>query len=371
MELRKKWEYWCILFSFMAVYYIPSSYLTSLGIPIDSIIVGGWMLISFVILIKIRTKFSLKEFLYIVSIFALCLFKLSVSPLILLTPIIMNHFLKKSEKNIFNRIVYETYIPYIAVFFTIIYSLFYGMRDGRFLHVGIEEVNESGLAVFLLALIIKKRTPKFGNIVLLAGLLSLSRNYILAIVIYGLWNINYVKKICKKIYNKNLLNLNLILPITVVVLYFLGIYCEDKYSQGGIFFELSLKDRIKNIFDMSNYFRFTVVVFLINIFLINKKYLIIGCNENIFREECYRYANIHGQLYVGNNPHNLFLSYLKLYGIIGCFYIYYVSNCIRKCINQNNLFIYIILLMYAIFLGASFNGYWLIIAIFAFELYKE
>lgn len=369
MKLRMTWEYWCVFFAIAVVYYVPSGYLTSIGIPIDSLIFGGWLLFSFILLIKRNTKFTLIEFLYIMCIFILCMFQLSISPLILLTPVLIKHFLSNNSIIIFNRILNETYIFIVAVLFTIIYSVYYGISSGRFLHTGVDEVNESGLAIFLLALIIKKRWPKFGNIILLFGVLSLSRNYLFALIFYALWNIDVVKKICLKIYNKNIINLGVILPLAVFVLYLMGLFCETQYIEGKIFYEIAFKDRIKNFLDLSNYYRFTGVVYLVNIFLSTPKYLFFGCKESIFKTECYKYASEHGQLYVGNNPHNLLLSYTKIYGITGCFYISFVSSFIRKYISRNNLFIYIILLSYAIFLGASFNGYWLIISLFTLALY--
>lgn len=98
--------------------------------------------------------------------------------------------------------------------------------------------------------------------------------------------------------------------------------------------------------------------------------LLTGINNDLFKNLCQIISQQRHQLYLGNNPHNFVLSYLKIYGVSGLLDMLYVDKIIKKVVNANNFAILICVSLYCIFLSVGVNGEWLFLVLFIFELYN-
>lgn len=368
MKKRLSWPYLMVLTCFFTIYIFPSYYFETKGIPVTGIITGGFLVYSFFNIMKYK-RMSLIEVFYLLLIILCCIFQRSISPLVLLAPLVVNKIFNDYIVDEIKKILIYSYLPYIALAATIIYSIVYGIQSGRYLHVGVYEVNSSSLAALILGLIFYKRRKYFGIVILFAGCLSLSRNYFLALGIMIVFEIIIRKRNFFNINFTKLFDFRIIVILSSLVLYILGLVCEKMYTAGLIVAESGIKGRIRNLFDVSNYFRFTTNVFLIRVFFENPLFWVVGCRTDEFRELCYAYAWRHGQWYRGNNPHNFFFSYVKLYGLAGIMDVFFVGNLLKSIVNNKNLAIYLAIVCYSVFLSVSFNGIWLFLSISVLYLY--
>ena len=63
-------------------------------------------------------------------------------------------------------------------------------------------------------------------------------------------------------------------------------------------------------------------------------------------------------------PHNLFFSHLKMYGIFSIVETIYIHIILKKVINKDNFLLYIAIFLYSIILGAGLYSYWLYLSFF-------
>lgn len=370
MKHKISWSYMMLLVCILTVYVIPDYYLDSRRIPLSSLLLGGFLMISLIMYFKDGGRLRVFDLVYLALIAYCIVYQRSISPLVLLTPLMAVKCLnEKSEANI-KRILLHSKLPYLALAFTLVYSLLYGVSTGRFMHTGVYEVNSSGLAVFLLGLIFMKRHKLFGRLVLLFGCLSLSRNYILALAIYFVMNVRK-NGFFKRHFNSRLFDFRFLMISTSIVLYVLGAICCYQYSRGMVIYETTFWGRLTNFFDISNYLRFTTNYFLIEVFNQNPILWLVGCKVNEFKRLCLLYANQHGQFYKGNNPHNFLFSYIKLYGLAGVLDVLYVGHIFKKFLCKENLGIYLAVCTYCIFLSVGANGCWLLLTLSVMILYMK
>ncbi len=370
MERKISWSYMTIFVSMLSVYIIPDYYFDSLGLPVSSMLFGGFLVISILLYIKNGGSINVFDLIYIILIMFCIVYQKSISPLVLLTPLVAEKCLNKQAVSSIRKILLSSNLPYIALIFTLIYSVWYGISTGRFVHTGIYEVNSSGLAVFLLGLIFMKRNKLLGKIVLLFGCLSLSRNYILSNLIYIYINLKK-NNFFKRHYKSRIFNFTFLMIFTGMILYILGGICQYKFSQGAIVYETTFWGRLTNFFDTSNYLRFSVNYYLIEIFNHNPSLWLVGCKNDEFKIRCLLYAVQNGQKYVGNNPHNFLFSYIKLYGMAGVIDVFYVGKLFKKFLRKENFAIYFAVFIYCIFLSVGANGHWLFLTLSVMILYMD
>lgn len=368
MEKKISWYQILVIIVILDIYIMPTFQLDMIGFPIMDLITVLFLIYSYIINIKEKNyHVNAYECLYILLIIVVCFYQKTIAPAMLLTPLIAYNYLKEIKKSAYYFI--NSFWIYIALLFTIIYSLLYGVQDGRFLHTGIYEVNSSGLAILWLGLAFLKKNKLIGCLILVFGCFSLSRNYYIALFVCLALN----KKIVfflKKINIANILSFKWLMIISTVLLYIIGLYSENLYNLGLIVNEQTLRNRLNNFFDLSNYLRFTVNVYTINIFFEYPLLLLTGINNDLFKNLCQIISQQRHQLYLGNNPHNFVLSYLKIYGVSGLLDMLYVDKIIKKVVNANNFAILICVSLYCIFLSVGVNGEWLFLVLFIFELYN-
>lgn len=264
MEKKISWYQILVIIVILDIYIMPTFQLDMIGFPIMDLITVLFLIYSYIINIKEKNyHVNAYECLYILLIIVVCFYQKTIAPAMLLTPLIAYNYLKEIKKSAYYFI--NSFWIYIALLFTIIYSLLYGVQDGRFLHTGIYEVNSSGLAILWLGLAFLKKNKLIGCLILVFGCFSLSRNYYIALFVCLALN----KKIVfflKKINIANILSFKWLMIISTVLLYIIGLYSENLYNLGLIVNEQTLRNRLNNFFDLSNYLRFTVNVYTINVF---------------------------------------------------------------------------------------------------------
>lgn len=247
---------------------------------------------------------------------------------------------------------------WIGVLGIIIYSLVYFGYLNRFAFLGVAEANISGVGIFLLGAFVRAKSKRMSNVIWLVGVLTLSRNYLLALIVFGgtSWIIkkNIGNKIIK-IFTFGKIGIAssaiLLMMAKVFQKYFrLGIVSD--YVEGGI-------KRFINIIDVSNYRRFIVNGGTIEIYRLHPHLLMTGIKHSEFSNYYYEVCRIMGADYSNDRPHNFFFSYLQIYGIFSVIIFWFLSKIFIKIVNKNNFPIFMAAMVYAIFLGMGFSGYWL------------
>lgn len=287
---------------------------------------------------------------------------LTFFPLIMLDRVI-------EKKDVIINYLKKSNILYICLICTIIYTFFFLGYNNRFAFSSIKEINQSGLALFCLAMLFMKKDKKIGYWILIFGLLTFSRSYYLAFGLFLLSNIKFIKdKLLRPKLIKfcNYFNLTI---ISSVVLILLGIFYIYQFRNGNILSDSEINNRLLQFFDYSNYFRFSAVIIVLLIFKKFPKKIFLGMSNNDYKLFGKTIASKMELPFRGIVPHNLMFSHLKIYGLFAIFEIYYISKRISKVVNKENFFIYLAIAAYSIILGAGFYSYWLYLSIIMFIMF--
>lgn len=280
---------------------------------------------------------------------------------------ILGDYIKQKEE--IKKVIYKSNIPYVCVLFTLIYSIIYkclgiggraeeGIAAGLLI-TALGESNLAGLSTFGLGLIVRKKNNIIGNFVLVLGLLTVSRSYILALFCVFLFSLNHIKKIIRLIIDK--LSYFRLTVFSSLAIYFLGVFYIALYQSGGILpYNASLGfDRIFHLNDYSNFFRFLAIYLIVMIMYKNPRTLLFGFSDDEFIEYGKKITSMINVEFIGTGTHNLFFSHLKMYGLAVFFEIYFISKKLKTIINVNNFGIFISVFLYCIILGTGLSSYWL------------
>lgn len=359
-----------ILYTVLFVVYILPSGLINFSIPIDKLIFVMVLSFFYACNVLYKKKISKSHILFIGAIILFSIIGKTINYFLFIPILFLDKLLDNKER--ITRILKESPILYICLGFTILYSIINFGDSGRFAYTAIMEKNLSGLAIFCLALLMIKKNKVIGYFVLIFGMLTISRSYYLALILYLLSKLNIIQKLIDKmkkiIKHFNYLNLTILSSIILIAIGYIYIY---QFKAGNIFWGDEISNRLINIFDYSNLFRFItnliVVMILFNspfkLFsgLSDQEYIELGRNIYESFEIPYKYLE----------PHNLFFSHLRIYGIFVLIEIIYISNSLKKIINNNNFMIYLAIVAYSVILGAGLYSYWLYLSIFVFLIYEK
>lgn len=355
-----------IIITLFCVYIFPSGIIQS-SIPIEKTI---FTLVITILLFLFTKKISLREIFFITIIIILTIMSRTINYLLFLPLLFLNNVLKEKEQ--INYFLKNSNILYICLFFTIIYSIMNFGVNGRYAHTAIVEINQSGLSIFCLGLLLMKKNKFLGKFTLLFGMLTISRSYFLALALYIISKTSIGKKISKSkflIKNSSYLKITI---ISTILLFLLGMYFINQYKLGNIFWGDNVSTRLFNLLDYSNLFRFMANVAIISIFYLNPKKLLLGITDSEYINFGRKIYSNYGIIYKYTTPHNLFLSHLKLYGFFSIIEVIYVSSILKKVVNKDNLLVYYAIVLYSILLGAGLYSYWLYLTIFVLtSLTKE
>ena len=273
------------------------------------------------------------------------------------------------EKESVEKALLKSNILYICLAFTILYTIIFFGTDGKYAFSAIKEINQSGLAIYCLGLMLMKKNKKFGIFTLLLGMLTFSRSYLLAIVIYIFCKLKLVKSLLQRIKVNKISYLFLTVLNTVIFVGLAFLYIKI-YKTGDIGMNDKLYKFI-NPFDYSNLFRFTAILYTILIVIHNPKYLLFGMDEIQYNSLCQNYAINYSVPFRPTDPHNLLFSHVKMYGFVGIIETIYVSYILKKIVTSENFHIFLSITLYSLILGAGLYSYWLYLSIFALIMHSD
>lgn len=291
---------------------------------------------------------------------------------------VVNEILRHRNEVI--NIINKTFLPYICIIFTFIYSALYrilgigGRGEGAIgsglIFTAIGEINLTGLSIFCLSLIIRKKNKLLSSVLFLFGFLTVSRSYMLAILCLIIFNLKFVKQILNKMINK--ISYLKLMVISSIILFLLGVFNIYLYLNGDIVSHSSTAgfSRLFVFNDLSNYFRFLAIYLIVMIIVQNPKAALLGFSNEEFVKYGIEITQQKGILFSEIGTHNLFFSHLKMYGIGVFLEIIYISRCLKKIITVSNFGIFIAVFFYCIILGTGLNNYWLYLSVITFILYE-
>lgn len=267
------------------------------------------------------------------------------------------------------RVLKKTDILYICLAFTVFYTILYAglgiVNQDRFAFSAIGEINQSGLAIFCLAVMLMIKNKKIGYTVMAFGLLTISRSYYLAVMLYGLSKVGFVKKLLSKIKHWWFFRYWFLTVVTSILLVGIGFFFIQQNAIGNVYWGDDADTRLFQLLDYSNLFRFVTNIALLMIFLRTPSALLTGLSDSAyFYESSVSYAEL-GIPFKTVNPHNLFFSHLRMYGLFALAETWYIDRIMRKIVNEKTVIVFLIMVAYSVILGAGLYSYWIFLAVFA------
>lgn len=255
---------------------------------------------------------------------------------------------------------------FLIFIISLLYSIYFFNFQGRLISTSIGEKNLSGFSIFILFLLSQKF--KYLKVIFLfMGLLTFSRNFLLALLVFEIFNRSLILKKFISYFKLNKF-FNLVL-INFIAMSFLGIgfekyiefYGMNNY-QKGIY-------RYTTLIDNSNLFRFQANNSVIKYFFYNRKKLLVGTTVKDFKNELKNNLNQYG-IKREMEPHNFFYKYLLKYGIFSFYLFYYIGNIFKK-ISNKKIGIFYGFYIYSIFLGVGFYDFYLLILKYLMDTARE
>lgn len=359
-----------LIFSvFFSIYIIPGIKLN--GIPIGKVSFVLNLLLIYGMLILKTKQITKKEILYLLLIGANCTISGSVRSVVLVTLLPLVHCLNYwTEEEIKERILKKEML-YLALAGVCLYSFVWYSHDGRFIHTALKDINESSLGVFCLGVIVRKKNRILGRLVLICGLLTLSRNYWLAMLVLVFFESGYLKQLIRP-FRFEKWSFFTILLISSSCLLGMGVLFLIFYKENQIMIAASGLKRVFTVFDTSNYDRFTVN-FLLGLVLVKKWSLMFSGIPNYETYVSYmaESAKRLGVPYRKNVPHNYVFSSMRLYGIpMTVLTILILSGILKKVVDKENYPVFWGVISYAVFLGSGFEMYWAYLTFFTLIVNK-
>lgn len=253
----------------------------------------------------------------------------------------------------------------MTVFYTFIYSRLGIVNSDRYAFSAIGEINQSGLAIFCLSVMMMVKNKRVGYLCMGFGLLTVSRSYFLAVALYFIGKVKMIKKILIRVSHWRVFNYWAIVALSSIALIGLGFFFIWQNKIGNVYWGDDVETRIFRLLDYSNLFRFVTNVSLIMIFIRYPYALLTGLSDQAFFSESAVSYNMLGIPFRATNPHNLFFSHLRIYGAFSFVETWYIARIFWKIVNNRTLIVFIISALYSIFLGAGLYSYWLFITIFS------
>lgn len=368
---RKKMISFAILIVLFCTYIFPTGFINA-SIPFDKAIFSLFMILfyfydSFVLGNKIKKSDIIFIFLCVLLFFL----SRTVNFLLFITLLFARRMVQ--EKDTIVEYLKKSKILYICFIFTIFYSILNFGQGGRYAFAAIREINQSGLAIFFLGLMLLLKNKKLGYFTLAFGVLTFSRSYYLAILLFFTAQLKFVKNLLsKKFVTKNIKHLNYfnITVLSSIVLIFVGFFFIWQYKLGNIVESNNLASKI-HLLDASNFYRFVANVTVFLIAYQFPKCLFLGMSAKEYKDFGKQVFQMKELPYKYVNPHNLFFSHLKMYGLFSIVETIYISRILKNLVNKNNLFIYFGIVLYSIILGAGCYSYWLYLSIFVLSIYFD
>lgn len=351
--------YWMI---FICIYMIPVYFFESIDLEVDKYIYALVLILCYAITVVKECKVEFSEFLFIIFIFFVVFIKKELSYFHLIgLPFGLKILKERKYTADLKTFLTNSNVIYLSLAFVFLYSFLYFGYEGRYIFTGMKEPNLSGFSLFILFTIIRVRNKELGNILLLLGVFSFSKSYLLAILLYFIIPRFKIKKL-------NIIKFSMGFIIILVLLSNLFVFVEKKGSlkdyQSGI-------SRYFVLFDYSNYYRFTVNTNLIKVFNNNLNLLLVGMENEDFFKYNYQVTKENNTKYFQIKPHNYIFSYLQRYGIWSIIIFIYTYRIFKQVLSEKNNKIAIPIFFYLMFLGIGATSYWMYLSIFALLASEE
>lgn len=341
---------------FVCVYMLPVYYFENYNLELDKYIYAAILIISYFSLILKEKKMKSNEIAFIFFVLFIILIKKQISYLHLIgLPFALHIIENKQYVNRMKKFLLNSKIIYISLAFVIVYSILYFGYDDRYIFTGIKEPNLSGFAIFILFIIIRIRNRKLGDFLLLCGILSFSKSYLLALIIYF------------TVYNRKLkrFNIKIISVIFIILLILLSNFYIFVENKG---FLKEYQTGIKRYFvllDYSNYYRFTVNTNLLKVYENNPNLLLTGIENEDFFKYNFQVTKQNNTRYFQIKPHNYFFSYFQKYGMWSIIIFMFTLKIFDKEFTEKNNSVSIPIFFYLMFLGIGATSYWIFLSNFA------
>lgn len=258
------------------------------------------------------------------------------------------------------EIYINKYIRIIVIYVTFL-AIVYQMSTLRFMYIrpviNWYDPNYSGFFIFCFFLLLRKEKMQILSfLIFLSGFLTLSRNYIIAVIIYFLIEkINFFKKIIISF------KINNFLKITIICMFLLT-FVENFILTSEIkSYEQNDVSRLYTFTDASNNDRF----------IANKKFkeqIVKNTSEYQFGMDMEEYTkNV-----FRNVPHNYIYGLIVNYGFYFTFFFYFLfSKIYNRLFFEENFSLIFSLFFYYLFLGAGIQGYPGLLVFFILSICKE
>lgn len=346
------------IFSLILAFVFPSYEANNLfNVDISKYI---FLLLSIGVYIFMKKENLKSDIVLLIFIVIICLFQKSIYPLNLFVLIPIYEFVM--QKQSVNKLINVKMLA-ICGLFILLYTILYFGHMGRYAYVGIREVNQSGFAILIFAILIRKKSKLFSNLILLFGFLTFSRNYFLCATIFLVCDLFKIKL--------PIVRFQYLAVFSIISLVLLSFLFQYKYDKNEISeYKTGVTSAI-NLFDYSNFHRFTVNTNLIEIYINNPQKLLTGLSDDDFYQLNYNLMQEKGYPYRKIKCHNYFFSYLKIYGIFSIIIFLYIGKIINSTLSKNNMHIFLVIFLYSTFLGIGLSSYWLYISILTLCYYNE
>lgn len=222
--------------------------------------------------------------------------------------------------------------------------------------LSIGESNYTGFAIFFLFLLCQMANcKKLGLIAIFLGILTLSRNFVLSVLLFYIFDqVEILKRFVIRI---GIIN---VLFVSHILLFFLSLYfvsnfkSQDKNEERNLHSYTTYEDK-------SNYYRF-----LANILFVNE--IVQHPQENLLGRDRDEYVK---NVFV-NIPHNSIFQIILYYGLLlGGIYIFLLLYFFKISVNSDNVPIIMGLLFYFLFLGGGLSGMYIILLAYVLALSRQ
>lgn len=240
-------------------------------------------------------------------------------------------------------------------------SIIYQLYNFRFLEItptlSWKDPNYSGFFLFLFFLFLRGVGNKYlSYLFLILGFLTISRSYILAVLILFFFEkINAIRSFF------NLLKINNF--FYSLFLSFLGLLVLGNIisNQEEHTIEYSVSSKLSTLNDSSNHHRFRANEEFYKDLLKNPEHYFFGYNKEKYIENVYI-----------NTPHNAFLITVINYGLLfSFFYIILCGIIFNKILSESNSPAFFAIFSYYCFLGAGFHGFPFVLTIITLYFYGK
>lgn len=217
--------------------------------------------------------------------------------------------------------------------------------------------NFSGYYFFLFFLLCwKMNFKKIGVIIISIGLMTLSRNFLLAILLFSIFSANAIQVLCRKL---KILNYYLLVLISMSLLLIGGLYylknvkIDYRYSNSS--------DRLLDVKDESNQERFLINTIVVSNIYADPYNFLWGKSQSEYKAKLYK-----------KFPHNAFLALIIGHGLLlSIVYLIFFGKIFNQNFDANIPYIFSLFAYFLFLTGGAISGVEILYYSFIFEFTRQ